>query len=79
VLLEAMASGLPVAAFPVPGPLDVVTDPAAGALDENLAIAVRHALKLSPEAARNHALGYSWEVCALKFLENLHPFGIDGR
>ncbi len=79
VLLEAMASGLPVAAYPVPGPLDVVTDPAAGALDADLGTAVQRALSLSPDAARNHALGYSWEACARTFLDNLHPFGVDDR
>ena len=48
VLLEALASGLPVAAFPVPGPLDVINGSAVGFLDEDLASAARHALAISP-------------------------------
>lgn len=79
VLLEAMASGLPVAAFPVAGPIDVVTDPRAGVLDADLAAAARGALALSPADARNHALGYSWESCAEMFVENLHPLINTGR
>ncbi|MEX2454242.1 MAG: glycosyltransferase family 1 protein [Rhodospirillaceae bacterium] len=79
VLLEAMASGLPVAAFPVPGPIDVVTDPKAGVLDADLAIAAQRALALSGSDARNHALTYSWANCAQMFLDNLHPFSPTGR
>lgn len=79
VLLEAMASGLPVAAFPVAGPIDVVTDPRAGVLDKDLAAAARRALELSATDARNHALTYSWENCAQLFLDNLHPFAQESR
>ena len=75
VLLEAMASGLPVAAFPVAGPVDVVTDPKAGALDADLAAAARRALALSGADARSHAMRYSWENCADMFVRNLQPFG----
>ncbi len=73
VLLEAMACGLPVAAYPVMGPRDVVTDPAAGALDEDLRAACLRALALKPEAARAHALKFSWENAARQFLANLVP------
>lgn len=72
VMLEAMACGLPVAAFPVPGPVDVVTDHRAGVLDTDLAKAARAALTLSGEDAHRHATGYSWENCARLFLSNLH-------
>jgi glycosyltransferase involved in cell wall biosynthesis len=75
VLLEALASGLPVAAFPVPGPLDVVDGARVGWLDEDLAAAVRHALEISPQACRAHALQFSWRRCAEQFLANLQPFG----
>ena len=61
VLLEAMASGLPVAALPVPGPLDVVADSGAGVLDEDLGAACRAALAIPRErrarARRNLHLG----------------------
>ena len=74
VMLEAMASGLPVAAYPVPGPLDVLVDPRAGAMNEDLAQAAHAALALSREDARNYALTFSWESSAQQFLSNLAPF-----
>ncbi len=61
VLLEAMACGLPVAAYPVTGPIDVVTDVKAGALDDDLHVAVNKALTLSRDDARAHAETYSWD------------------
>lgn len=73
VLLEALASGVPVAAYPVPGPLDVIGDAPVGALRENLAEAAGAALRLSPEACRAHALRYSWRNAAEQFLGNLVP------
>lgn len=74
VMLEALASGLPVAAFPVPGPLDVVDGHGIGVLDEDLAYAVERALAIPPERCRAHALKFSWRACAEQFLGNLHPF-----
>lgn len=74
VLLEALASGVPVAAYPVAGPLDVVGDSGAGCLDEDLGVAVHRALSISPEACRRHAQTYSWENSARQFLENLRWF-----
>lgn len=71
VLLEAMASGVPVAAYPVCGPKDVVTDPAAGVLHEDLRQAIMGALQLNGRDARKHALTYSWEASADQFLENV--------
>ena len=72
VLLEALASGVPVAAFPVPGPLDVLA-PEVGVMDDDLGKAARAALALSPDACRAHALRFSWDACALQFVENLQP------
>jgi hypothetical protein len=66
-----MASGLPVAAFPVTGPKDVVTDPRAGALQSDLGKAAVSALLLSGTAAREFALGFSWEVSAKAFRDNI--------
>jgi len=68
VLLEAMACGVPVAAYPVTGPLDVVVDGVTGVLSEDLRSAALAALKLDPAACRHHALGYSWEACTRQFL-----------
>jgi glycosyltransferase involved in cell wall biosynthesis len=73
VMLEAMASGLPVAAYPVTGPIDVLTDPLSGAMDENLAVAVDRALSLSPAAAVQHAGRFTWSACADIFEANLIP------
>lgn len=71
VLLEAMASGLPVAAFPVTGPQDVVAEGVSGILSNDLGDAARRAMTLDPAAARAHALTFSWQRCAELFLENL--------
>jgi glycosyltransferase involved in cell wall biosynthesis len=73
VLLEALASGLPVAAFPVTGPLDVVTSTDVGALDEDLHAAIRRARGLDPAACRRFALRYSWSRCADEFASHLEP------
>ncbi len=73
VMLEAMASGVPVAAYPVPGPLDVVSDHPVGALHENLGEAVKRTTSISRQDCRDHALRFSWTACAEQFLGNLHP------
>lgn len=77
VLLEALACGVPVAAFPVQGPKDVIDDERVGILDNNLSLAVTRALSLSPGRCRHYAMQYSWENCARQFLGNLAP--IDKR
>lgn len=71
VILEALASGLPVAAYPVMGPLDIIGGAPVGALDEDLGAACRAALALSREDARAFALGYSWRAAAEQFLANV--------
>jgi glycosyltransferase involved in cell wall biosynthesis len=73
VLLEALAAGTPVAAFPVTGPRDVLTDPRVGALDEDLRAACLRALDCDRAAARAHAEGWSWEACAAQFRAALVP------
>jgi len=75
VLIEAMACGVPVAAYPVPGPLDVVGDSGAGVLDEDLGKAVDGALLIDREVPRAHAQNFTWRRCAEVFLQNLEPFG----
>jgi glycosyltransferase involved in cell wall biosynthesis len=73
VMIEALACGVPVAAYPVMGPIDVLTDPASGAMDEDLASAVRRALPLSREAARRHAEKFTWSESTRQFIETLVP------
>ena len=71
VLLEAMASGLPVAAYPVTGPIDVVADGVSGVLSQDLALAAHAALKLDRNATLAHARTFSWARAAGMFLDNI--------
>lgn len=73
VIIEALSCGVPVAAYPVCGPIDILTDPQCGALDEDLGQAVAQALTLSPEAARRHAGNFTWSRCADLMCENFVP------
>jgi glycosyltransferase involved in cell wall biosynthesis len=76
VMIEALASGVPVAAYPVPGPIDVLTDPTCGALDDDLGAAVQRALTLSRERARAFSGRFTWSHCADQFLATLVPTGL---
>jgi len=71
VLLEALACGLPVAALPVPGPLDVIGASGAGVLDMDLRKACLAALDIPREKARAHALNFTWTESARHFLDNI--------
>jgi glycosyltransferase involved in cell wall biosynthesis len=73
VLLEAMASGTPTAAFPVTGPIDVVVQGKSGVLSDDLRAASLAALELRRDVVRQHALHFSWERATTQFLDNLHP------
>ncbi len=73
VLLEALASGTPVAAYPVTGPLDVIGQSPVGALDEDLRAACLRALGADRGAARIHAERFSWAACAQRFRDSLVP------
>jgi glycosyltransferase involved in cell wall biosynthesis len=71
VLLEALASGLPVAAFPVTGPRDVIGAAPVGVLNDDLRAACLAALKISPQACRAFAAEHSWETSARAFVDNV--------
>lgn len=72
VMLEALASGVPVAAFPVAGPLDVIEESGAGVLDWDLKAAALGALEIDPGRCRERALEFTWANSAQQFLHNLH-------
>jgi glycosyltransferase involved in cell wall biosynthesis len=75
VVLEALASGLPVAAFPVPGPIDIlaVTGPSAGVTSENLQSACLAALELGPVDPGRVLGSFTWDACATIFENTLVP------
>lgn len=73
VLLEAMACGVPVAAYPVAGPLDVVAGSGAGVLHADLREAALRALAVPPRVARTHAEGFSWDSVSRTFFGYLAP------
>jgi glycosyltransferase involved in cell wall biosynthesis len=71
VLLEALASGVPVAAFPVTGPRDVIGRAPVGALNDDLQAACLSALTISPQACLEFAAGHTWEASARAFVKNI--------
>jgi len=73
VLVEAMACGVPVAAYPVEGPIDVVASGKSGSLHQDLRCACFEALAMNRADVRQHALGFSWEAATQQFLQHLHP------
>lgn len=73
VMLDALASGVPVAAYPVQGPVDVLLNDETGCMRTDLHDAFHAALKLDKARCRQHALEYSWQNCSAQFLHNLVP------
>lgn len=71
VILEALASGVPVAAFPVAGPLDVIGQAPVGVLDHDLRLACLAALKISRQDCVDFAAAQSWDYSARAFLDNI--------
>jgi glycosyltransferase involved in cell wall biosynthesis len=75
VLLEALASGLPVAAFPVMGPSDVIGDAPVAVLSEDLRSACLSVLQISPQACVEFAGLHTWEAAARAFIDNMAQIG----
>jgi len=75
VLLEAMACGTPVAAYPVTGPIDVLGTEGPGALNEDLREACLEALKIERADARAWAERFSWRAASEQFASHLKPLG----
>ena len=73
VMLEAMACGTPVAAYPVPGPLDVVADSDGGVLHDDLRSAALQALDVPRSRARARAQRFDWQRCCDEFVAHLVP------
>ena len=73
VMIEALATGTPVAAFPVHGPLDIIGDAKAtiGAMDQDLCAAIRKALTARPAACATEGRRYSWDACTDQFVAGL--------
>jgi glycosyltransferase involved in cell wall biosynthesis len=85
VMVEAMASGTPVAAYPVDGPLQVLERklasgrPMGGCLHEDLAVAMHQALQVPRSEARARALDFSWAETSRLFLSDLVPTKVSGQ
>ena len=73
VIIEAMACGTPIAAYPVSGPIDIVPGSGAGVLDDDLRTACMGTLACSREATRVHAQSYSWDTVVDVFFDSLTP------
>ena len=71
VMLESIASGVPVAGFPVDGPKDVIIDGLTGSLNDDLAIAARSALRMRHNDLRGWAMTKSWMACTETFIASL--------
>jgi glycosyltransferase involved in cell wall biosynthesis len=71
VILEALASGVPVAAYPVPGPRDIIREGVSGALDDDLAAAIQRARHLPRTQCRSEAERFSWSAATRQFITNL--------
>ena len=74
VMIEAMACGVPVAAYPVVGPIDIVTETKVGCLDDDLSRAVVMALNMGEsDACVQHARQFTWDRCTDQLLANFLP------
>jgi 1,2-diacylglycerol 3-alpha-glucosyltransferase/glucuronosyltransferase len=78
VMMEALSSGLPVAAFPATGPNEVIADSGAGVLDADLGRAIEAARSIDPAHCRAYAMRFSWAQSAHDFLRLLAPITIKG-
>ncbi len=77
VMIEALACGTPVAAYPVTGPIDVL-DPRVGAMDDTLEVAIARALTCDPRACAAYAARFNWPTSARQFVHALVPFARHG-
>jgi len=71
VMLEAMASGLPIAAYPVTGPIDVVENGMNGYLNENLNLAIAQCYSIPKSTCVEQSKKFTWSECTKVFLQHL--------
>jgi len=73
VMIEAMACGTPVAAYPAPGPMDVIREGRTGFMEKDLSTAVYRCLGLDRDKVQEYSMEWSWEHCWKIFKDNLVP------
>ena len=71
VILESLASGTPVAAYPVTGPIDILKNTVIDTLDNNIEKSLKKALKIDRNDCRKFAMQFTWDKCANQFLSNI--------
>ena len=76
VLIEALACGIPVAAYPVSGPIDIIENGVNGSLNRDLETAIKDALKISKEECIKKAKQYTWQSSTNQFESSLTPIKI---
>lgn len=75
-MIEALACGVPVAAFPAPGPLDVIEQGVTGVLHADLGVAIGSALQLDRRSCAERAARFSWDAATAQFLAGLAPIPV---
>lgn len=73
VMLESIACGTPVAAYPVTGPIDVIEEGKTGSLDNDITVAIKNCIDISRDSVYNNSLKYSWHECYNQFKNILLP------